>query len=211
MGISPVSLCERQNSTILGPSNVRLRIAICLTWYLNGAALWCIHVVWSDNQFWCGLIPLSRVLRAAVPVAPTDYEMCARLLEPHTVLGSAGVQPRVWLLHMVDGKFMPCSEGKEIVTWSLQVLRYSWKGVWGLCYSRIRYYITRLLVQMYNNNDYFQISRPRRRRQYVPSKCQEIITPWHGITSQWTGSSSTILYSTWNSKNCKVIYKSFKA
>lgn len=95
MGISPVSLGERQNSTILGPCNARLRIAVCLTRYLNGAALWCIHVVWSDNQFWHGLIPLSRVLCAAVPVAPTDYEMCARLLEPHAVLGSTGVQPRV--------------------------------------------------------------------------------------------------------------------
>jgi hypothetical protein len=33
------------------------------------------------------------VLCAAVPVAPRDYQMCARLLEPHTVLCSTGVQP----------------------------------------------------------------------------------------------------------------------
>lgn len=169
MGISPVSLGERQNSTILGPCNVRLRIAICLTWYLNCAALWCIHVVWSDNQFWCGLIPLSRVLCAAVPRAPIDYEMCTCLLEPHTILGSAGVQPRVWLLRVLDVEFLPCNEGEEVVKWIFQVLRYSWKGVWRLCYSRIWYYVTWLLIQMYNNNDSFQISRPWRWRQYVPS------------------------------------------
>ena len=189
-----MSLGERQNSTILGPCNARLRIAICLTRYLNGAALWCIHVVWSDDQFWCGLIPLNRVQCAAVPVTPTDYEMCARLLETHTVLSSAGVQPRVWLLRMLDVKFLPCNEGEEVVMWILQVLTYSWKGVRRLCYYRIRYYVTRLLVQMCNNNDSFQISRPWSWRQYLPSKCQELITLWHGIISQWTEPSSTILY-----------------
>ena len=186
MGISPVSLGERQKSTILGPCNARLRIAICLTRYLNGAALWCIHVVWSDNQFRCGLIPLSRVLCAVVPVAPTDYEMCARLLEPHTVLGSAGVQPRVWLLRMLDVQFLSCNGREEVVKWILSSLEVFMEGCWGLCYSRIWYYFTWLLVQTCNNNDSFQIFRPWRWRQYVPSKHQELITPWHGITSQWT-------------------------
>jgi hypothetical protein len=61
---------------------------------------------------------------------------------------------------MLDMEFLPCSEREEVVKWVLQVLRYSWKGVWGLCYSRIWYYITRrLLVQMCTNDDSFQISQ----------------------------------------------------
>lgn len=116
--ISPVSLGEGQSSTILGPRNARLRVAIRLTWYLNGAALWCIHVVWCHSQFWSGPIPLCKVLCAAVPVASSDCEMSTCLLEPYTILGSASIQPRVWLLCMLDVEFLSCN-------WAAKVVKYN--------------------------------------------------------------------------------------
>lgn len=115
MKISPVFLSEWQSSTIFGPYNAWLRVTFSLTWYLNGASPWRIHVVGCDHQSWSWPILLSKVLGAAVSIDSSDNKMCACLLEPYSILGSTCVQPRVRLLHMLYVQLLPCNGTEELI------------------------------------------------------------------------------------------------